>query len=257
LGSDRSCLGVTLILKDITRLKELEAQTQRAQKLQAMGEMAVQLAHEIRNPLGSIELFASLLGSELEGNAEQKNWADQIVTGVKFLNTIVTNMLTFTRSSKLQSRHFDLLELVEETLSFIEPVLVKRDIHLERPSRNNRILVEADLDLLRQMLVNLVMNALQAMPEKGKLSLRISTDCADLVVIEVEDTGIGIPPENMKRIFDPFFTTSEKGTGLGLALVHQIVEKHQGSVAVRSEFGKGTLFTLSLPIKAMEARHAQ
>ncbi|MFN8009021.1 MAG: histidine kinase dimerization/phospho-acceptor domain-containing protein [Terriglobia bacterium] len=129
--------------------------------------MAIQLAHEIRNPLGSIELFASLLGSELEGNSEQRNWAGQIVTGVKFLNTIVTNMLTFTRSSKPQLRQFDLIRLIDETVHFIEPVLVKRGIQLSCPSPNTRLRVEADIDLLRQMLVNLVMNALQAMPEKA------------------------------------------------------------------------------------------
>ena len=124
---------MTIVLKDITRLKELEIQTQRAKQLQAMGEMAVQLAHEIRNPLGSIELFASLLGNELHGQPDFKGWADQIVTGVKFLNNIVTNMLTFTRTSKPQTKPLDLNELILETLAFVEPVLQQRKIRLERP----------------------------------------------------------------------------------------------------------------------------
>jgi len=240
--------GLTIVLKDITRLKELEIQNQRAKQLQAMGEMAVQLAHEIRNPLGSIELFASLLGNELKGQEDFKGWADQIVTGVKFLNNIVTNMLTFTRSSKPQTRPLDLSELILETLTFVEPVLQQRKIRLEKPEAgDSALLCMGDAGMLRQMFLNLFMNALQAMPESGQLAVRIQPDQSGMVRVEVEDSGIGIPSENLSRIFDPFFTTHEKGTGLGLALVHQIVEKHQGRIAANSEFGKGTQFTIWLP----------
>jgi two-component system, sensor histidine kinase FlrB len=240
--------GLTIVLKDITRLKELEIQTQRAKQLQAMGEMAVQLAHEIRNPLGSIELFASLLGNELCGQPDFKGWADQIVTGVKFLNNIVTNMLTFTRTSKPQTKPLDLNELILETLAFVEPVLQQRKIRLERPKGgDSALLCMGDSSMLRQMFLNLFMNALQAMPESGRLSVRVESDDPGTVRVEVEDSGIGIPAENLSRIFDPFFTTHEKGTGLGLALVHQIVEKHEGKIAASSEFGKGTRFMIWLP----------
>jgi len=240
--------GLTIVLKDITRLKELEIQTQRAKQLQAMGEMAVQLAHEIRNPLGSIELFASLLGNELRSQPDFKGWADQIVTGVKFLNNIVTNMLTFTRTSKPQTEPLDLNELILETLAFVEPVLQQRKIRLEQPEAgDSALLCRGDSSMLRQMFLNLFMNALQAMPESGRLAVRVEPGDPGTVRVEVEDSGIGIPSENLSRIFDPFFTTHEKGTGLGLALVHQIVEKHQGRIAATSEFGKGTQFTIWLP----------
>jgi signal transduction histidine kinase len=239
--------GLTIVLKDVTQLKELEIQTQRAKQLQAMGEMAVQLAHEIRNPLGSIELFASLLGNELRGEPDLKSWADQIVTGVKFLNNIVTNMLTFTRASKPEVKALDLHGLILETLAFVEPVLQQRSIRLQQPSAGEEtLLCMGDSGMLRQMFLNLFMNALQALPESGRLAVRVQPDLGTLRV-EVEDSGIGIPAENLSRIFDPFFTTHEKGTGLGLALVHQIVEKHQGRIAAHSEFGKGTQFTIWLP----------
>lgn len=240
--------GLTIVLKDITRLKELEVQTQRAKQLQAMGEMAVQLAHEIRNPLGSIDLFASLLGNELRGQPDFKGWADQIVTGVKFLNNIVTNMLTFTRTSKPQTKRIDLQVLILETLAFVEPVLQQRKIRLERPTaREDAQQCMGDSGMLQQMFLNLFMNALQAMPESGRLAVRIQPDDSEVLKVEIEDSGIGIPPEDIGRIFDPFFTTHEKGTGLGLALVHQIVEKHQGRIAAESEIGKGTRFTIWLP----------
>ena len=250
-------LGTTIILKDMTRLKELETKTQRAQSLQAMGEMAIQLAHEIRNPLGSIELFASLLGSELQNNAELKGWTDQIVTGVKFLNSIVTNMLTFTRSSRPNFREFELVNLISETLNFIEPVFQQRRILLERPYINKEIWIDGDPEMLRQMLINLLMNGLQAMPEEGRLTVKLDTDPQQNAEIEIEDTGIGIPPGNLAYIFDPFFTTNERGTGLGLSLVNQIVEKHQGRVVAESEFGKGTRFKIWLPRYIKEVEYVQ
>jgi signal transduction histidine kinase len=252
-GAGGEAEGSIVILKDITRLKELEARNQRAQRLQAMGEMAVQLAHEIRNPLGSIELFASLLRNDVAIESDQAKWSEQIITGVKFLNTIVSNMLTFTRSSKPQWQFFDAFELIHSTLAFLEPVFEQRNIRVQRPEARGELRVEGDCEMLRQMLMNLFMNALQAMPEQGLLAVRVKTVGEGKLQIEVEDTGIGIAAENVGKIFDPFFTTNEKGTGLGLALVHQIVEKHGGSIAARSEFGKGTCFSIVLPSRQHES----
>ena len=219
---------------------------QRAQRLQAMGEMAIQLAHEIRNPLGSIELFAALLSRELPEKSDQKGWADQIVTGVKFLNTIVTNMLSFTKVSRPKFVRFDLQEMITETLGFLEPVCLQRSIRLQGNESLESIFIEGDKEMLRQMLINLLMNGLQAMREGGTLMVRAESGMSN-VEIEVLDNGVGIPDENLSRIFDPFFTTNEKGTGLGLSLVHQIIEKHNGTVTVQSQFGRGTRFRITLP----------
>jgi len=219
---------------------------QRAQRLQAMGEMALQLAHEIRNPLGSIELFAALLSRELEDKTDQKGWADQIVTGVRFLNTIVTNMLSFTKLSRPKFTRFDLQQMITETLGFLEPVCVQRNIRLRTNESIDSVFVEGDKEMLRQMLINLLMNGLQAMHEGGTLMVHAQSDLS-IVEIQVRDNGVGIPEENLTRIFDPFFTTNEKGTGLGLSLVHQIVEKHNGTIAVQSQFGRGTQFRITLP----------
>jgi signal transduction histidine kinase len=232
-------------------LAAANAELQRAQRLQAMGEMAVQLAHEIRNPLGSIELFAALLSKELQDKADQKNWADQIVTGVKFLNTIVTNMLTFTKVSRPAFARFNLQKMIDETLVFLQPVCVQRNIHVKGSSSRQPLFIEGDREMLRQMLVNLLMNGLQAMREEGMLHV-LATANEGTVEIEVRDTGVGIPAENLSRIFDPFFTTNEQGTGLGLSLVHQIVEKHNGSITVDSQFGRGTRFRITLPVTQLQ-----
>ena len=181
-----------------------------------MGEMAVQLAHEIRNPLGSIELFASMLATGLPSKSDMRDWANQIVSGVTFLNTIVTNMLTFTKVSKPQFSVFELNRMIDETLVFFEPVCRQRNVRVNRPSVLELLVIEADMDMLRQILINLLMNAVQAMPEQGEISIAAQLTDAKTVRIEVEDNGIGIPEENVSKIFDPFFTTNEKGTGLGL-----------------------------------------
>jgi signal transduction histidine kinase len=149
------------------------------------------------------------------------------------------------------------VELISETLNFIEPVFRQRNVILEKPSIHEGIRIDGDPEMLRQMLINLFMNSLQAMPEKGTLSVKLRANHGEAVEIEVEDTGIGIPPENLGRIFDPFFTTNERGTGLGLSLVHQIIEKHQGRVVADSEFGKGTRFTISLPLHVKELRYVE
>ena len=231
-------------------LASANAELQRNQKLKAMGEMAVELAHEIRNPLGSIDLFASLLSSELTSDVRLRQWADQIVTSVKFLNTIVTNMLTFSRSSVPQLQLLDITGLIHETLDFMEPVFQQRTVKVSRPGREP-IYIEGDRQMLWQALINLMMNSLQAMPDRGELSLQVC-ESEGMLVIAIDDSGIGIAPKNMERIFDPFFTTNEKGTGLGLALVHQIIEKHGGAVTASSELGKGSRFTISIPVAARE-----
>jgi PAS domain S-box-containing protein len=239
--------GVIINIKDISRLKELEAKNQRAQRFQAMGEMAVQLAHEIRNPLGSIELFASLIRQEVSQGEDLSKWAAQVVTGVKFLNTIVTNMLAFSRGGDPQFAKINLLELIHSTLGFMEPVFQQREVQIICPAQDPEAEIDADPDMLRQMLMNLLMNAMQAMPARGKLTFRLSSPTCSTLCLEVEDTGIGVAAENLERIFDPFFTTNERGTGLGLALFHQIVKKHRGQVEVWSQLGEGTCFSIRLP----------
>jgi signal transduction histidine kinase len=169
---------------------------------------------------------------------------------VKFLNTIVTNMLTFSRSSVPQLQLLDITGLIHETLDFMEPVFQQRTVTVSRPGREP-IYIEGDRQMLWQALINLMMNSLHAMPDRGELSLQVC-ESQGMLVIAIDDSGIGIAPENMERIFDPFFTTNEKGTGLGLALVHQIIEKHGGAVTASSELGKGSRFTISIPVAARE-----
>jgi two-component system sporulation sensor kinase C len=161
-------------------------------------------------------------------------------------------MLTFTRMSRPQFQRFELDTMVDETLAFFDPVFRQRNVRVETLRGECPLMIEADAEMLRQMLINLLMNGLHAMPDHGLLSVRLSAEGEGAARIEVEDSGIGIPAENLARIFDPFFTTNEKGNGLGLSLVHQIVKKHNGTIAAESRSGDGTRFTIVLPMAPEE-----
>jgi signal transduction histidine kinase len=244
-----SPIGTLHIIRDVTEVKALQEQGKRVERLSAMGEMAVELAHEIRNPLGSIELFSSLLVKDLSG--DPKRWAENIRIGIRSLNTIVSNMLHFANPLSPAFFEVNMHEIIEEILGFSDPIMKQREVHVETNLNAENPVISGDSELLKQMMLNLIFNAMKAMPAQG--SLTISTRAIEQLgesqpfpglELEIRDTGVGIPPENLKRIFDPFFTTNRNGTGLGLSVVHQIVERHSGFVRVSSEVNRGTTFTI-------------
>ena len=242
-------IGTLHIIRDVTEVKTLQEQSQRVDRLSAMGEMAAELAHEIRNPLGSIELFASLLARDLSGDPGR--WAESIRIGIRSLNTIVSNMLHFANPLSPVFSSIDVHEIVEEILQFSDPIMRHREIHVETRLNARNPVITGDPELFKQMMLNLIFNAMKAMPAQGSLTIstrnpKLPGDCgpSPRLELKIKDTGIGIPPQNLKRIFDPFFTTNKNGTGLGLSVVHQIVEKHAGSIRVSSRLNRGTTFTI-------------
>ncbi len=246
--------GTLHIIRDVTEIKAMETRNKRSERLAAMGEMAVELAHEIRNPLGSIELFASLLEKELPRLSDPGRWAENIRIGSRSLNNIVSNMLHFANPLTPQFQDVDLHDLIREILSFAEPILKQREVWIETRFGARRSKICGDKELLKQMILNLVLNSLQAMPAKG--SILIGTRDVHIlpggaacngIELTVKDTGFGIPPEDLARVFDPFFTTNKNGTGLGLSVVHQIIEQHSGFIQVESEVNAGTTFTIVFP----------
>ncbi len=252
MDSAGSPAGTLHIIRDVTRIKALEEQSKRGERLAAMGEMAVELAHEIRNPLGSIELFASLLENELPQGTDLSRWASNIRIGSRSLNNIVSNMLHFANPLTPTLVDVDLHQIVREILSFMEPITSQRDIQVSVRPDAVRPVIRGDPELLKQMILNLLQNSLQAMPSRGLLSLATRDLPASAerafpggLELSIEDTGLGIPPENVGRIFDPFFTTNRNGNGLGLSVVHQIVERHAGFISVTSQVDRGTVFTIT------------
>jgi signal transduction histidine kinase len=241
-----SKIGTLHILRDITEMKVLQEQSKRVERLSAMGEMAVELAHEIRNPLGSIELFTSLLVKDLSGDL--RRWAENISVGIRSLNTIVSNMLHFANPITPAYAKISLHEVVQEILNFTGPIMQQRDVRVETKLEAAHPSIIGDHELLKQMMLNLVFNAMKAMPSRGSLTIATrnvrTKGSKPLLELQIKDTGVGIPPENLGHIFDPFFTTNKNGTGLGLSVVHQIVDRHSGKIEVSSEVNRGTTFKI-------------
>lgn len=257
--------GTVTIVEETTELKRLEKKIQRTNQLSAMGEMVAALAHEIRNPLGSIELHASLIEKLLAAESQEHQWIESlefILRGVRSLNLTVSNMLLINQDPPSAFSPLDVAGHIREILGFMGPMLESSSVLTEVEVEEGLPPALGDKELLSQVWLNLLQNALQAMsPEGGllKVALRRSPQgsapaCEDngfsaagAVEVQISDTGHGIEPELLERVFNPFFTTRPKGTGLGLAIVHKIVEAHRGTLDVESEPGRGTTFTFMLP----------
>ena len=235
-----------LLMEDVTDMRRLEHQANRTNRLAAMGEIAMNVAHEIRNPLGSIELFASMLQNELAGDPLNGPLATHICKGVRCVDHIVSNILQFARPQRLGYALFDLNGLLDETLIYAEHVLRLKEIRIEKDYAEKDAMIWADAELLKQMFLNLFLNAVQATPEKGAVGIRSIPNCST-VEVQIWDSGCGFSPDTLGRIFDPFFSTRKRGTGLGLTIVHNIVSAHKGSIEAENRAEGGALFTIVLP----------
>src|SRR5205807_8689423 len=215
----------------------------RSERLAAIGRIAAQITHEIRNPLSSISLNAEELG---ERAPQARELCEAIVREVDRLTAITEEYLRFARLPKPQMQRADLNDTVRDLLDFVRPELQAAGVSLELSLSPELPRVHADVAQLRQLLLNLIRNAREAMPGGGRL--RVATRGGEgAVEIEVRDTGPGIDPARLQRIFDPFFTTKERGTGLGLAMAQEIAQEHGGQLTCESTAGAGTAFTLRLP----------
>ena len=254
-------IGTVLILQDRTDLRQLEELAHRNQRLREMGEMAAGIAHEIRNPLGSIELFASLLKKDLEGDPEKAELVQHIRAGVQNMDRIISTLLLFAKSSQPSRQQCDINLLLAELLDGLDDIRVPDNIKVVRDFGKEEMLANGDRELLRQVFPNLIRNAIQAMPDGGELRLQTEkalipvsgsesgkdAGARKFITVTVTDTGGGICADDLSKIFNPFFTTKDKGTGLGLAISHNIIKAHQGTIEAVSEEGKSTSFRVKIP----------
>ncbi len=230
--------------KKNVRLREMEEHHRRNHRLIAMGEMAAKVVHEIRSPLCSIELFSNMLSNDLEGTGHAE-MAKGISTGISSLNNILSNMLFFAKPQKPSFSEVKLNDVISETAEILYPLMDNRCIKLK--STVSEEYIYADPELLKQVFMNIILNAIQAMPEGG--TIKICTEDNDgYLAVEVSDDGTGVDEEDMENIFDPFFSTKEKGTGLGLSIAHKIMQSHNGYIRARRNKGKGSTFCLYFPL---------
>gem|GEM_PF-2884473 len=235
-------------------LKILTEELVKKEKMAVLGQMAAGVAHEVRNLLLGIKTSTYYLRRKLESHPELTRTVGDIDTGVRRAERTVTNVLQYTQPGELSREAVNINQIIEEILSSAEKerlftrVEIKKNLGLSLP------LLTLDSERLRQSIYNLVLNAAQAMPKGGQLSIStriVANQIADkskFVEIRIEDTGEGITEENLKNVFNPFFTTKAKGIGLGLTIVKENIEKHQGKIKVESTVGKGTTFIIQLPV---------
>ncbi len=239
--------GAVEVFHDLTKIRSLESGISRVKALAALGEIAATIAHEVRNPLGGISGFASLLQRDLPDDHPGQRLIDKIIKGVENLNRSVTSLLAFSREIDLSPRDVELCEFFSDVVSYFkadinhDADMYSIDIDVQPETLNWRL----DPEQFRQAVVNLLSNAVQAMSEGG--SINISARGGDMLTITIADSGCGIGEDIRERIFTPFFTTKDGGTGLGLSTVKKIVEAHRGEVAITSTSENGTCFRLSFP----------
>ncbi len=257
LESEAGGRSIVVLLRDISEIHRLEQQVSRAEKFAALGTLSSAIAHEIKNPLSALDLNLHLLAEELEAErpdrAQVSGYLAILRDEIRRLNGIVEHFLHFARPSRLQPVAVDLRAVLDDVLALVRPETRRRGIRPWFSWPRACPAVSGDAGKLQQVFLNLVLNAIQAMPGGGELGIRAEVldggePEARQLAVTVTDTGVGMPPEVLSRIFDPYFTTREEGLGLGLALVHRIVEDHGGSVVAESREGAGTSVTVVLPL---------
>jgi two-component system, sensor histidine kinase FlrB len=244
LLKDRGNESSIFILHDVSERKRLEAAEARLRREKALAEMSAMLAHEIRNPLGSLELFAGLLAESVL-NGEARGWVEHVQAGLRTLAATVNNVLHFHSLPEPERSPVDLGELLDWARDFFRPLARQSHITISAQNRLRGVLFAADRHRLEQVLLNLVLNAVRAMPGGGWIEIggRVQ-DGGRSIAITVADTGPGISSEHLPHLFEPGFSTRAASPGLGLAVCHKIAEQHGGNIHVASPPGRGATFTL-------------
>jgi signal transduction histidine kinase len=235
-----------VVFEDVTQMEKMKERLERDERLRAMGEMAARIAHEIKNPLGSMELFLSMLQQSKLRKVDRK-YVGYVLFGVKAVDRVINNILSYTRPKTLVLQEERLADLVNDTVQFMKVSTKSRDISIHVETFHERPFV-FDPDLMKLVMMNLFANAMDAIDEKGCITIAIKED-RGYVVVSVCDDGAGMTEEVRKSLFNPFFTTKDKGVGLGLFIVHNIVKAHGGYIEVDSQPNAGSTFLIYLPEK--------
>ncbi|HHT9117444.1 MAG TPA: two-component system sensor histidine kinase NtrB [Candidatus Hypogeohydataceae bacterium YC38] len=252
--SEGKHLGVVLVSRDITERREMERRLMHQEKMTVIGKLSSGIAHELNNPLGVISMFTQMALKKISRTEPLHEYLDTIRRNTEVCKKVIQSLLTYARMVPVHSRKVNLNDSIGDVLFMCRPLLEKHHIKLDTQLVPYLPEYEGDPDQLRQVFMNLVVNAIQAMEKGGELKVFSEVDHEDGVSalrLIFEDTGVGIEPQNMPRLFEPFFTTKPEGvgTGLGLSTCKNIVEGHGGIIEVKSELGRGSRFTILLPLK--------
>jgi PAS domain S-box-containing protein len=251
---------ILIIIEDLSEKKQLEDELIRSGKLAALGELSASLAHEINNPLAIISGYAQMLQAEpTMVEARKQRYLKEMVEQTDRAARIIRKVRDFARPGETMMKYVDINGTLIRIFSLLKERVHLKNIRIDQDLDLSVPKIKADKDQLEQIFLNIILNAVQAMPNGGELTLRTRFTrqgveaSIKMVELTISDTGCGIPKENLGRIFDPFFTTKHDSTGLGLAITHSLVDRHHGTIAVESEVGKGTTFVITFPLSSEEA----
>jgi PAS domain S-box-containing protein len=252
-------VGATLFIKDLTRVEQLEERDRLRDRLAALGEMAAAIAHEVKNPLASIEVIAGVMKRQLADHPEALDSLNDIIKEAKMANAIVVEVLEFVRPIQLQVEKATLSDILEDSITLAEGKMRRGSVSINTHVAPDVPELVADEHQLKQLFSNLVANAFEALGGQGHVDIRASMlpveEAVDhgeqespKVCVEIRDNGPGISADDIERIFSPFFTTKPQGTGLGLAIVRKVVDAHDGRIDAVSAPGRGATFRVTLPV---------
>jgi two-component system sensor histidine kinase HydH len=247
LEEEDGARGVVVLFRDITEIKQLKKEIAQSQRLASLGSLAAGVAHEIRNPLSSIKGFATYFKERYRDNPDDSQTADIMVQEVDRLNRVIGQLLDYARPMTMNRRETAIQTVIQHALRMIESQAREKGVVIQTELQADVAALLIDPDRIKQVFLNLYLNAIGAMEGGGILSVALLSMTDRRIRIEVRDTGVGIDPKNLDRIFDPYFTTKSSGTGLGLAIVQKIIEAHRGEIQVASTPGLGTTVSVILP----------
>jgi PAS domain S-box-containing protein len=269
-GQNRQVLGALMVLTDITAIKRLEFQIRRSDRLASLGTLSAGMAHEIKNPLVSLKTFAQLLPERYQDSDFRDTFSNLIGHEIDRIDSLVNQLLRFARPAKPILKPLHAHEILEKALTLVGHRLYQKDIKLQRSWQADVDTIRGDPDQLEQVFLNFFLNAMDAMKTQGELTVKTDVRAgeqwvnssvygnghAEALLISIHDTGEGIKPEDIPHVFDPFFTTKDYGTGLGLSVVHGIIQEHGGQIEVESEPHNGTAFHILLPLVRSDSKVA-
>jgi signal transduction histidine kinase len=228
-------------------LVQVEEQLRHADRLSALGKLSAEIAHEVRTPLASIKGTAEIISDKFKPGDKEYEFTKMLIKEVNRLDKVVAEVLDFARPKSPELRLSNINDIIKSVLKLTEHKIVKSKINLKTRFEEDLPSISVNPEQMKQVFLNLIVNAVQAMPDGGDLKIESHRNESE-IICKVSDTGTGISEEQQEKLFSPFFTNKERGTGLGLAIVHKIIESHKGKIEFTTEENKGTCFTISLPI---------
>jgi PAS domain S-box-containing protein len=245
LDNDKNAIGVVFLFRDLTKIKTIEEELKREDRIRTLGELSASIIHDIGNPLAGISNLIEILKNNNDRETE-KEVLDVLDKEVMDLNNLVINFLEFSRSSTIEKEPTNIKQLVSGIINLLKPEIIDKKINIVKKYEKNPLMVKIDRRAIKQAFINILKNSIQAVCENGKIDIEIKEE-KENVLISIRDNGVGIEKEKIEKIFYPFYTTKKEGTGLGLFIAYQLIKENEGQINVKSELGIGTEFLIYLP----------